>query len=135
VIDIENEVFNTVATALRAAFKGIFVSGETVAALSSFPAATLVEMDDSVYEKTMDSSYTENHALKMWQAEAYSNKSSGKKTECKSIMSAIDDEMLKLGFVRVGCGPMALPNADATKYRMVARYRAVISKEKLVYRR
>jgi hypothetical protein len=135
VIDIENEVFNTVATALRSEFTGIFVSGEAVAAPSTFPAATLVEMDDSVYARSMDSSATENHALKMYQAEAYSNLSSGKKSQCKSIMAVIDTEMLKLGFVRVGCGPMALPNADATKYRMVARYRAVISKEKRIYRR
>jgi hypothetical protein len=134
-IDVENEIFNTVATALRAAFTGIFVSGEAVAAPSSFPAATLVEMDDSIYEKSMDSSNTENHALKMYQAEAYSNLASGKKTQAKSIMAAIDAQMTALGFVRVGSGPMALPGMDATKYRMVARFRAVISKEKLVYRR
>ena len=31
-IDLETEVFSTVATALRAEFSGIFVAGETVAA-------------------------------------------------------------------------------------------------------
>ena len=134
-IDIENVVFNTVATALRTAFTGIFVSGEATPSPSSFPAATIVEMDDAVYEKTMDSSYTENHALKMYQAEALSNLSSGKKAQCKAIMAVIDMQMLNIGFVRVGSGPQEIPNVDATKSRMVARYRAVISKEKLVYRR
>ena len=46
-INIESEVFNTVATALRSEFTGIFVSGESVAAPSSFPAVTLVEDDNS----------------------------------------------------------------------------------------
>jgi hypothetical protein len=71
----------------------------------------------------------------MYTANVYSNKSSGKKSECKSIMAIIDDEMQDMGFVRVGSGPMAAPNANASIYRMVARYRATISKDKTTYRR
>lgn len=128
IIDCEGEVFSTVATALRAAFTGIFVTGELVAAPSSFPAVMLTEMDNSVYERSLDSSGTENHAIFMYQAEAYSNKSTGKKAECKAIMAVIDTEMQTMGFVRIGNSPMPLPNADATKYRMVARYRAIAGK-------
>ena len=133
-IDCESEVFSTVATALRASISGIFVSGEAVAAPASFPAVTLVEMDNSIYMRTMGLSRIENHASIMYQAECYSNLSSGKKAQCKAIMAIIDTEMQKLGFVRIGSGPMALPNADATKYRMVARYRAVISKTGSIYK-
>jgi hypothetical protein len=134
VIDIENIVFDTVAKALRTAFpatstsKEIFVSGDTTAAPSSFPAATLVEMDNATHAATLDSSMTENHADLMYQAEAYSNLSSGKKSQCKAIMAVIDTQMTALGFVRVGSGPQGLPNADATKYRMVARYKALAGK-------
>jgi hypothetical protein len=35
--------------------------------------------------------------------------------------------MLDMGFVRIGSGPQELPNADKTKYRMVARYKGVAS--------
>lgn len=136
-IDVESLVFSTVATALRAAFPGppvIFVAGEAVAAPPTFPAATLVEMDNSIYMRTMGLSRAENHVSIMYQAECYSNLSSGKKAQCKAIMAVIDTEMQKLGFVRIGSGPMALPNADATKYRMVARYRAVISKTGSIYK-
>lgn len=133
-IDCESEVFSTVATALRASISGIFVSGEAVAAPASFPAVTLVEMDNSIYMRTMGLARIENHASIMYQAECYSNLSSGKKAQCKAIMAIIDTEMQKLGFVRIGSGPMALPNADATKYRMVARYRAVISKTGSIYK-
>ena len=46
-IDIENRVFNTVATALRAEYPGIFVSGDAVAAPKTFPAVTLALVTDT----------------------------------------------------------------------------------------
>lgn len=134
-INIESEVFNTVATALRAEFTGIFVSGEAVAAPSSFPAVTIVEDDNSTYTRTLDSSGQEKHAQIMYTVNVYSNKSSGKKTECKTIMAIIDDEMQDMGFVRKGSSPAEVPNADKTIYRMVARYRATIDPDKIIYRR
>lgn len=135
IIDVENTIFDKVATALRDEFTGIFVAGETIAIPSSFPAVTLVEMDNSTYMRSLDSSGEENHAVLMYQADVYSNLSAGKKTQCRSIISTIDTEMQKLGFVRIGSSPMAIPNADANIYRMVARYRATISKDKIIYRR
>lgn len=134
-INVENEVFSTVATALRNEITGIFVSGEAIAAPSSFPAVTLVEDDNSTYLRSLDSSGHENHAQIMCTVNVYSNKSSGKKSECKSIMAIIDDEMQDMGFVRIGSSPAEVPNADKTIYRMVARYRATISKDKTIYRR
>ena len=134
-INVENEVFSTVATALRNEFSGIFVSGEYVPAPPSFPAVTLVEDDNSTYTRTLDSSGQENHAQIMYTVNVYSNKSSGKKSECKSIMAIIDAQMFGMGFLRVGSGPMTVPNADASIYRIVARYRATVSKDKTIHRR
>lgn len=125
-INVENIVFNTVANALRDEFSNIFVSGENIAAPSSFPAATIVEMDNSVYEWSIDSSSPENHAVLMYQVDAYSNKTSGRKAETKKIISNIDSTMLELGFVRISCSPMV--NIDSSIYRMVARYRAVVGR-------
>jgi hypothetical protein len=59
---------------------------------------------------------------------------SGKKTECKAIIALIDSKMEALGFTRTLMNPV--PNEeDATVYRMVARYRAIVSKNKTIYRR
>jgi hypothetical protein len=70
----------------------------------------------------------------MYEVNVYSNKKSGKKSECKKIISIIDEEMSALGFTRIMLQP--IPNMDdATKYRMTARYRAVVSKDKVIYRR
>ena len=134
-IDMENEVFSTVATALRAEFTDIFVSGEAVAAPSSFPAVTLVEQDNSTYQRSLDSSGSEKYAVVMYEANAYSNLGSGKKKQTRAIMAIIDDEMQDMGFVRIGSSPAEVPNADKTIYRMVARYRATVSKNKTIHRR
>ena len=126
-IDAENIVFTTVVAPLRAAFTGIFATGEKVAIPAKFPCVTLVEDDNATYEKSLDSNMTENHATLMYTANAYSNLLPGKKSQCKAIMAIIDTQMLQMGFVRVGSGPIEMPNADANIYRMVARYRGVIS--------
>ena len=54
-IDIENEVFNRVATRVREQFPDIFMTGEYVNSPSSFPAVSLVEQDNSIRESTADS--------------------------------------------------------------------------------
>ena len=125
--DIENLVFNTVATALRSAFSGIFVSGAYVAAPKTFPAATLAEVDNSIYTKSQDSSMTENHATLVYEANVYSNVAAVQKAQCKAMMAVIDSQMRGMGFTRMGSGPSEMPNADASVYRMLARYRGVVS--------
>ena len=134
-INCETEVYSTVATAIRSQFSGVFVAGEAVAAPSSFPAVTLVEDDNSTYQRSLDSSGQENHAQVMYSCNVYSNKSAGKKSECKAILAVIDAEMFGMGFLRVGSSPMEVPNANASIYRMVARYRGVISSDLRVYRK
>ena len=133
-IDIENEVFNTVATVVRAEYPGIHVVGEYIKSPPKFPCVSLVEMDNQSYQRTEDSGSSENHASVMYEVNVYSNKTIGKKAECKAIATLIDEQMLALGFARTMLQP--IPNVDdATIYRMVGRYSAVISKNKVIYRR
>lgn len=133
-IDIENAVFNRVATRVREVFPDIFMAGEYVKSPPSFPAASLVEMDNSTRTETIDSGSNENHANVMYEATVYSNKTAGKKTECKAIIALIDEEMLAMGFSRSTLTPV--PNEyDSTIYRMVGRYRAAVSSNNTIYRR
>ena len=133
-IDIENEVFNTVATDVRAKYPDIYMVGEYVKTPPKFPCVSLVEMDNQSYQQTEDSGSVENHASLMYEVNIYSNKTAGKKSECKAIAALIDERMLALGFARTMLQP--IPNLDdATIYRMVGRYSAVISKNKVLYRR
>ena len=133
-IDCENEVFDTIAKAVRNVYPSAFVSGEYIKAPSKFPHVSLIEMSNTAYDRTQTSGDLENHASLMYEVNIYSNKKSGKKSECKAIAALIDNEMATLGFSRTMLQP--IPNMDdATIYRMTGRYTAVISKDKKLYRR
>lgn len=133
-IDIENDVFNAVADKVRDVFPDIFMTGEYVSSPPEFPAVSLVEADNSTRIETIDSGSNEYHANVMYEANVYSNKTAGKKSECKEIIALIDKEMLALGFARVTMTPVPNMN-DSTIYRMVARYRAAVSSNNTIYRR
>jgi hypothetical protein len=133
-IDVENDIFNDVATAVRTKYPDIYMVGEYVKTPPRFPCVSLVEMDNQSYQGTEDSGSVENHASLMYEVNIYSNKQVGKKAECRAIAALIDERMLVLGFARTMLQP--IPNLDdATIYRMVGRYSAVISKDKVIYRR
>lgn len=133
-IDIENEVFDRVAKRVREQFPNIFMVGEYVKSPPSFPVVSLMEMDNAILEYTVDSGSNENHANVMYEVNVYSNKTTGKKSECKSIAALIDEEMTAMGFVRSTLTPV--PNEyDSTIYRMVGRYRAAVSSDHKIYRR
>ena len=133
-IDCENEVFSKVAKAVRTEFPSVSIKGEYVRTPSKFPFVSLVEMSNTAYDRTQTSGSLENHASLMYEVNVYSNKTSGKKSECKAIAALIDNELAALGFSRTMLQP--IPNMDdATIYRMTGRYAAVISKDKRLYRR
>jgi hypothetical protein len=133
-IDIETEVFNTVSAKVREKYPKIYMTGEYVKSPPSFPCVSLIETDNQIYRNTRTTECIENHAQLLYEVNVYSNKQSGKKAECKAIIALIDKRMEALGFTRTLLNPV--PNEeDATVYRMVARYRAIVSKNKVIYRR
>lgn len=132
-IDIENIVFDRIARAIKVEYPKAHISSEYVKSPPRFPSISIVEIDNSVYERTQ-SNTIENHADVTYEVNIYSNKSSGKKSECKAIATLIDDEFATLGFSRRMLQP--IPNGDdATIYRMVGKYGAVVSKNNEIYRR
>ena len=133
-IEVENEIFSKVAESVRTAYPTVFMSGEYVRTPSRFPFVSLIEMSNTAYDRTQSSGGLENHVSVMYEVNVYSNKNSGKKSECKEIAALIDNELAALGFSRTMLQP--IPNMDdATIYRMTGRYTAVISKDKKLYRR
>ena len=133
-IDIESQVFSRIAARLRETFKGIYVTGEYVKTPPSFPAVSLVEMDNTPLIRTQTTDSVENHAVIIYELNVYSNKTAGKKTECKKIAAMVDEEMAAMGFTRTMLNP--IPNMDdATIYRMVGRYRVTVSKDNVFFRR
>lgn len=130
-IDCENEVYTRIAEVLRDKFPGINLSGEYVNAPSVFPHVSITQSDNSVIpDKTTG---TAEMAQVMFEVNVYSNKTSGKKTECKAIVKQIDKILFSMNFRRMAMTPV--PNMeDATIYRIVARYRVATDGENF-YRR
>ena len=133
-IDVEKEIFSIVSKAVREQYPKIFMTGEYVKSPSSFPCVYLVETDNQIYRNTRTNTSIENHAQVVYEVNVFSNLSTGKKSQCREIMALIDEQLEGLGFTRTMMNP--IPNEeDATIYRMVARYRAIVSKDNTIYRR
>ena len=130
-IDLESDIFSYVANALREEFPGVFVSGEYVETPARFPAVTIVEADNRVLTR-MRTENIENAASSMFEINIYSNRASGKKAEAKAIANAADEKMASIGYTRTF--REQIPNLkDATIYRIVCRYEAVIDKNFMIY--
>lgn len=137
-IDIENQIFAAVATSMREKYgkneKGeynIWVSGESTAVPARFPAVTIEEKDNYVYTGA-STARIENAVKVMYEVSVYTNKIGYKKPESQEIMSYIDEIMASLLFTRRSMTP--LDNlSDATIYKFVARYEAVVDKDLMIY--
>lgn len=132
-IDIENQVFTAVATALRTAFPSITVESITNYSPSSFPFVSLEETDNYSFDRTRDTESNNNHSVVAYEVNIYSNKTNTRKSEAKEILAVIDAKLIELGFTRTVKQPINLD--DASKYRIFARYMAVVGKDETIYRR
>ena len=130
-IDLENDIFDYAAKALRAAHTGIDVAAEYVEMPAKFPHVSIVEADNRILTR-MRTNNIENAVSVMYECNIYSNKASGKKSEAKAIANTLDDVLSGIGFTRTF--REQVPNLrDATIYRIVCRYEAVIDKNFVIY--
>ena len=130
-INIESDIFDVVAGRLRTSFPGIYVSGEYVDTPAKFPAVTIVETSNTVYQR-MRTTNIENAVTVLYEVNVYTNQVGYKKSQAKSIISVIDEEFSRLGFTRTMMNPIA-NLSDATIYRIVARYTAVVDAGLMIY--
>lgn len=130
-IDLEADIFNAIAKKLRSEYPGIFVSGEVRDIPARFPAVTIVERDNAVVQK-MRTTNIENAVTVMYQMDTYSNKTSGAKQEAERIAATADEEFARIGFTRLSYTPV-FNLEDATIYRIVSRYQAVIGMDYFIY--
>ena len=121
--DCENEVYTRIANVLRENFPNINLSGTYVRSPSSFPHVCIIQNDNSVVDSKLDSGHGEYSSV-MFEINIYSNKTSGKKAECKAIAKVIDNVMFSMNMVRIALTPISNLE-DATIYRMVSRYRGI----------
>lgn len=132
-IDFENEIYTRVVERVQALHSDVEFSGMEERLPPKFPFVSLVEADNTTRTDTIDSGSFENHVNVMYEVNVYSNKSGGRKSECRAILATIDETFVRMGFARTMRNPVSMD--DATIYRMVARYTAAIDKNGKIYRR
>lgn len=130
-IDIEADVFGRIASKVRETYPGIYLSGDLSLNPEKFPSAYIEQSDNYALTTTRDTSSNENHVGLMYEANVYSNKAVGRKSEAKAIMSIIDEEFNDMGFTRQALLPMAYEEY----YRLVGRWVAIADRNKTIYRR
>lgn len=121
-IDKEKELFEVVATALREAFKSIYVIGTEISdAPPKFPAVAFLQTNNAVRTGYATFDCLENVVGEEYKAEVYSNLSKGKEAQTKEIIAVISDVVAGFGYERTFCE--AIPNGDSTIHRRMARFR------------
>ena len=121
-IDIETKIYSPIATALKAEYPDIFVTGEPVPTPGKPLVVGIVQQDNYMSANKLDNSGRERFSTLMFQIDVYSNLQTGKKSKCKEVMGFIDEMMFKLNFTRLSLTP--IPSPDTGYYRYTARYRA-----------
>lgn len=135
-IDKESEIYTRVHQALTDNLgEGNFdMTGIYVAEPAMFPHI-FSDMTNN-YPEYEDSSRKENYAHIVITYNIYSNKSNGRKAECKKIASIIDDEMRRMNFVRVVYVHNDNPSEgtvytndvhDENIFRLITRYEGMAS--------
>lgn len=132
-IDYDDDIINAVETALAVEYPDMPLYDEALPADAEFPCVCIEEIDNYTYQRTIDSASNENHAAVAYEINVYSNRSQGKRSECRSIFAFVSDIFTGLGFTRLSKNPV--PFADATKYRLVGRFAAVVAANGDIYRR
>lgn len=133
-IQIEMQVLNAVGNAIEAQFEGALVTNYPMLIPSAFPCVAVYEQNNTVDAARADSSHREKFAIVTYVVEVSSNLRVGAKSQAKEILAVADEIMYSLNFSRVG----TVSNdavADASYYRITARYEAIVGADEKIYRR
>lgn len=129
-IDVEDLVFNHVYASVSEVVPPGNFQSVYVPTSSSFPFATLIEMENTTDVNHITSADEEEYAVLMYEADVYAMD----KHECRKIMDVLDKAMTSLNFTRLSMS-FITNLADRTLYRLTARYQAVADTNNILYRR
>lgn len=120
--DLLPTIFTDIATPVRAAVSGAFVTGERIDAPSKFPCVVVVEADN--YEDTsgVDNTLKENLTALMYEITVFSNLQNGKRSQCIEILGIIDTIMRRKNALRMA-RVEGYFDSESKIYMVTARYR------------
>lgn len=120
-------MFSPISQSLKAVYPGISVRSEYIDTPTAWPAVTIIETSNIVLRRT-STTRIENASTLLFEVNVFSNEAAVAKLQAREIMGTVDAEFARLGFTRIMMSPT--PNlADATIYRITARYEGVVVPE------
>lgn len=129
-INISNEIFDTVAKDLRSLYKGITVIGEYVDAPTKFPTVTLDEIQNVPTE--LDSAVMNKYARVLLRTQVFCN-GSGKRQKAREILDSLDKKLMEIGFYTVSYSTTpSIYNAEV--YCITSTHSAVVKADGTIYR-
>ena len=131
-IDYFNPIFTAVAKELRKQVAGIYVTGEIDdSKVKKFPCVQIEENNN--VPKYRDSANHSKYAAVSLRVRVYSNKTSGRIAEARSIVGIVDSVLEPLNFHRKSFAPLnGLYNNSV--YRIDCSYGATIGEDGMIYR-
>lgn len=131
-INNASEIFDRITTALKSSDSTVKTSSVYQNAPSSYPFVSIEMIDDSIYERGIDSGDIENFANISYEINVYT-KGDIRMSKAYKLLGVADNFMKSIGFTRIIAQP--LQDQNETLYRIIARYEAVVGKDLKVYRR
>ena len=130
-IDVSNEIFDTVVKDLRSAYEEIKVVGEYVSSPTLFPTVTIDEIQN--VPTHLDSATSSKYALVTYRVQVFSNLKTGKRRQAREIYARLDDVLQELGLFAVTFSTTpAIYNSEV--YCITATYEAVLDRNGVIYR-
>lgn len=129
-VDIFHDVFDELYTEMQTEYPEAVMASEYVRSPADFPFVSVEQADSYQTRQRLDSSAAERFSTITLRINVYSNKTTAKQEECRTIMNILDRKLYCMNFVRISMSP--IPNMeDATIYRLVAMYRAETDGQRL----
>lgn len=129
-IDVSNEIFNTVAKDLRSLYSGITVVGEYVDIPSKFPTVTLDEISNVPVH--LDSATINKYARVTYRSQVFCN-GNGKRKRAREIFDSLDQKLMGLGLqMKSYTTTPAIYNSEV--YCITATHEGVIDSNGTIYR-
>ena len=129
-IDVSNEIFNTVAKDLRSLYSEITVVGEYVEVPAKFPTVTLDEISN--IPTHLDSATINKYAKVIYRSQVFMN-GNGKRKKAREIFDSLDRKLMDLGLImKTYTTTPAIYNSEV--YCITATYEGVISADGTIYR-
>ena len=121
-LNVFPSVFTDIATPVRAATPGVFLTGERVAAPTTFPCVMVVEADNYEDPQYINNTLAEQITALMYEITVFSNLTSGKRSQCIEILQIIDDVIKRKNGRRIARVEGDF-DTEGKIYMVTARYR------------